>query len=94
MEDLKSYYRGSLKTRIESLEAVRESLSRREPGAVELVRRTAHSLKGTGASFGFPEITRAAQAVLEADAEAVPETAEAMVEALRQVAFGSDEEVR
>ncbi len=93
MEDLKTYYRGSLKSRIESLEAVRESLARRDPEAVESVRRTAHSLKGTGASYGFPEVTRAAKAVLEAPDTEVSETAAAMIETMRQVAFGNAEEV-
>ena len=75
MEDLQAYYRSSLKDRIETLEAV---------------RRTAHSLKGTGSSFGFPEVTRAAQVVLDAPDSAVSETAAAMIEILRRVAAGGD----
>jgi CheY-like chemotaxis protein/HPt (histidine-containing phosphotransfer) domain-containing protein len=90
MEDLQAYYRSSLKDRIETLEAVRDALARRDSEAVEAVRRTAHSLKGTGSSFGFPEVTRAAQVVLDAPDSAVSETAAAMIEILRRVAAGGD----
>lgn len=89
MEDLQAYYRGSLRNRIETLEGVREDLARHDPEAVDSVHRIAHSLKGTGASYGFPEITHAAQAVLDAPDAGIVETTAAMIETLRLVAAGA-----
>ena len=42
----------------------------------------------------MPKKTHSTKIYISVRISKVPETAEAMVEALRQVAFGSDEEVR
>lgn len=68
---LVTYYRGSVGRRIATLEAARRRL-RQGPGveeAGEEIRRIAHSLKGTGSSYGFPEVSEAAGAVEEAALE-------------------------
>lgn len=91
MDDLKAYYRGSLKNRIETLETVRQALGE-DPEARESILRIAHSLRGTGATYGFNEITEAAAGVLAAPAEALPEATEKLIEIMRQVATASPED--
>ena len=92
MDDLKAYYRGSLKNRIETLETVRKGLTNGDGEAHESIRRIAHSLEGTGTTYGFLEISEAAAALLAAPREALPEATETLIEALRGVAFSAPEE--
>lgn len=91
MDDLKAYYRGSLKNRIETLEAVRQALATDEE-ARESILRIAHSLKGTGASYGFHEISEAAAGVLAASGAALPEATEKLIETMRKVATAAPED--
>ncbi len=91
MDDLKAYYRGSLKNRIETLEAVKQALGDDEE-ARESIRRIARSLKGTGASYGFLEISRAAEALLKAPRNSLPEATEALIETMRRVASAAPED--
>ncbi len=93
MDDLKAYYRGSLKNRIETLEAVKQALGKDDGEAGESIRRIAHSLKGTGATYGFLEISHAADSLLEAPPEALPEATEALIETMHRVAKSAPEEV-
>ncbi len=93
MEDLKAYYRGSLKNRVETLEAVRLALGKDDGEAGESIRRIARSLQGTGATYGFPEISRAAEALMAAPHEALSVATEALIETMRQVAEASPEDV-
>ncbi len=98
MDDLKAYYRGSLKNRIETLEAMKQALGEDEASlsgegeAAESIRRIAHSLKGTGATYGFHEISRASETVLEAPRESLPAATETLIETLRQVASAAPED--
>ncbi len=92
MDDLKAYYRGSLKNRIETLEAVKRALGKDDGEAGESIRRIAHSLKGTGATYGFLEISRAADVLLEAPPESLLSATEALIETLHQVAKSAPED--
>lgn len=56
-------YREALGSRIEALEAARRSLHEGDPEARESILRIAHTLKGSGGTYGFQEITDAAEAV-------------------------------
>lgn len=91
MEELRAYYRGSVKQRLTTLEALQGGVARRDPQATATLRALAHTLKGTGASYGFPEITAAAAAVLDAADEAVPARAAELVAVLREVAASGEE---
>ncbi len=92
MDDLKAYYRGSLKNRIETLETVKRALPEGDGEARESIRRIAHSLKGTGATYGFLEITRAADALLVAPPEQLLEATEALIETMHRVASSAPED--
>ena len=72
MNELQLYYVGSLKERWAELGALRSKLADQgagapaDDGAVDTVRKIAHRLKGTGASYGFPAISESAARVEEA----------------------------
>ncbi len=91
VDDLRAYYRGSLKNRIETLEAVKQALGK-DDEARESIRRIAHSLKGTGATYGFHEISHAADSLLEAPRESLLDATEALIETMRQVASAAPED--
>ncbi|MFB0517121.1 MAG: Hpt domain-containing protein [Candidatus Neomarinimicrobiota bacterium] len=84
-EDLRRYYRQSLVAWIAELESAGASLLAREPGAVETVQQIAHILKGSGGTFGFPEITTAAKALQKAKQEDLSASLEALLAILRSV---------
>jgi DNA-binding response OmpR family regulator len=79
MEDLRGQYLAGLPPTITALEAAAAA------GAAEEIRGIAHRLKGSGASFGFPEISRAASAVLDAEPASEAAAVAALLERLRSV---------
>lgn len=86
MRELMHWYRERLPTRIFALETARPGLETRDLEAVESVRRLAHALRGSGATYGFPEISVSAQAVEEStDTQLVPRV-DALVSTLRTAA--------
>lgn len=91
MDDLKAYYRGSLRNRIETLETVKKTMGEDEE-ARESVLRIAHSLKGTGATYGFHEISEAAAELLAAPSAALSAVTEKLIEVMRRVASSSPED--
>ncbi|MEE9465877.1 MAG: diguanylate cyclase, partial [Candidatus Neomarinimicrobiota bacterium] len=92
MDDLKRLYRQALAARIDALEAAKAAFLDYEPDALDSLRRLAHSLKGSGGTYGFPNITDAA-ATLEGAAgdEVVPRT-DALLQILKEVAGGGGAE--
>ena len=88
MTDLRSWYLDRLSTWVQSLEGARTALTGGDPEAAQAVRRIAHSLRGSGASFGFPAITRAAALLEESQPSRLREPLEALLETLREVAAG------
>ncbi len=69
VRELKLWYRDRLPDRISALEATRGNLERGEAEALDSLRRLAHALRGSGATYGFPEISEAAKRVEEASEE-------------------------
>jgi len=67
MIELRNWYRDRLPVRVAALEEVRQQLEDRAPDSIDAVRRIAHSLRGAGATCGFPEITESARLLEEAD---------------------------
>ena len=83
-----AYYQSSLARKVSVLEDLGERLVE-EPELGDEVRRIAHSLKGTGKSYGFPQISEVA-AVAEAaeDGELLGQGLGDLLEVLREVARG------
>jgi two-component system, cell cycle response regulator len=85
MQSLSGRYREGLSVRIDALKAARALLEERPADAVESIKRIAHSLKGSGGTYGFPEISAAAAAVGEASIAALPAAIEQLLATLRAV---------
>lgn len=63
LDDLKARYRKGLPAKIESLELGKQALMAKTSDAATSVRRQAHALRGSGGTYGFPEVSEAAAAV-------------------------------
>ncbi|HEU5208990.1 MAG TPA: Hpt domain-containing protein [Longimicrobiales bacterium] len=85
MDDLKQFFRSALSTRIEALETAATTMEADPVGALGTIRRLAHSLRGSGATYGYPQITDAATAVEEAEPEDVPPLVPELVKTLKAV---------
>lgn len=87
MENLRHRYWAALAKRIDALEPARVALLEGEPGAADTIRQIAHQLKGSGSTYGYPEITAAADALQNAQEKEIPARLDALLVILRKVAF-------
>lgn len=92
MDDLKQFYRSALNTRIEALETAATTMDADPAGALATIRRLAHSLRGSGTTYGYPEITEAAIRVEEAEPEDVPPLLRELVKTMKAVVAESARE--
>lgn len=90
MDELKALYRQGLIARIGALEAAAKGLSERSPQAAESIHRIAHSLHGSGATYGFPEISAAARALEDAREADVPALTDDLIAILQQIVDKAD----
>lgn len=84
-DDLQQQYLASLTTRIDELKTLGRALQHGSAEAEALVRTLAHSLHGSGTTFGFPQITDAARATEHAPAAQLPQRIVDLVQVLQQV---------
>jgi len=84
-EELLAEYIGSLQKRIDRIASLQVKLAEGNAKAEENVRLLAHSLHGSGTSFGFPEISEAGKALEQADAGMLAEPLEDLANVLRDV---------
>ncbi len=91
MDDLKSWYRGGLITPINALRIAQRELSHNSD-AVESIRRIAHTLRGSGGTYGFPEISDAALHLEEAPHAEVPASLIRLLRTLEEIASRPDME--
>ena len=91
MEDLKKWYRAGLSTRMDALKAARREIEN-DPEAADSVRRLAHTLRGSGATYGFPEVTDAAAALEDAVPADFASRFEKLLETMRQICAVSEME--
>lgn len=66
MEELRTWYLDQLRPQLEALENARRALQGGAPGVGDLVRGIAHTLRGSGATYGYPEISEAASSLEDA----------------------------
>lgn len=88
MIELKAWYRDRLPARIAALEEVKDQLKERIPHSVVAIRRIAHSLRNSGSTYGFPEITLSAQLLEEAREEDLLGCTEGLIKMLHSVCAG------
>jgi two-component system, OmpR family, response regulator len=89
VEALIRRYRDGVRVRLAALERARAMLAQDEAAARAVIAREAHALRGSGQTYGFDELTRAAGAVEHADAGAMPARLDALIAALAEVVGGS-----
>lgn len=89
MMELKSWYRNRLPGRMAALEEVRRQLKARAPESMDAVRRIARSLRSSGATYGFPEISESARLLEEADDRSLLGGVETLIHTLDSVYSGS-----
>ena len=82
MEELQKWYKEGLYARIEALEAAKRGLVSGKEEVNESVRRIAHALRGSGATYGFSEITDAAGALEDASDEDLVMKTEQLIQVL------------
>ena len=84
-------FREAAGRRIVAIEAALESLDAGGHEAADSLRRLAHSLRGSGATYGFPEVTDSAALVEDAAPDALAGTARDLLDVLRGVAVATPE---
>ena len=75
-------YRAALATRAKDLARLASAHRAGDPGAAEAIRRLAHQLAGSGASYGFPDLSAAARVVEDAELPDLPAASAALIDVL------------
>lgn len=94
-EALKAWYRTAMARRLDELRGLRTGLRRGDHAAFDRARSVAQALRGSGATYGFAEVTEVAGLVESAPDSAMLRRVEGLIEHLRGLAFdhGSDERI-
>lgn len=88
MQELRRIYRQGLSAHIEALETAR---SRGDSDALATILRVAHMLRGSGATYGFEDVSEAARAVEQAEGTDLLEGhVDRLIALLRQTAAGAE----
>jgi len=91
MDEAAQAYIATLATRSAALARAKAELAVDAESAAASIRRIAHVLRGSGTTFGYPQITEAATAVEEASQENLAGTLDTLLEVLQGVTVaGSD----
>lgn len=89
-EDLKRWYREAMLRRLGELRVVRHDLRGGRPGAHDAARAVAQALRGSGATFGYPELSAVAGHAESAPDSAVVRRTEGLIERVRRLAAGDE----
>ena len=87
-EDLKRWYREAMQRRLVELRGFRRDLRAGEPSAYNAARAVAQALRGSGATFGYPDLSAAAAQVESAADSAVLRMTEGLIEHVRHLSAG------
>ncbi|VAW05422.1 hypothetical protein MNBD_ACTINO01-396, partial [hydrothermal vent metagenome] len=88
MNELHEFYLASLGPRIEALTIAADALAGGDLDARDSIRRVAHQLKGSGASYGFPEVTARSVDVLDAPPSEIVEATLSLIAFLAELTGG------
>lgn len=83
---LVSWYRQSVARRLDAVRAALKGIEREEAGAGDELRRLAHVLRGSGASYGFPSVSETAALTEDADDSSLANRGSELLYVLRDVA--------
>lgn len=79
-----------MRRRLRELRELRPGLGRSDPASLDAARSVGQSLRGSGATYGYPRLSSLAAMVESAPAFAVARRVEGLVEHLREIAAGDD----
>jgi len=85
-EGLKLWYLGAMERRLGELRGLRTELTHRVPGSFDRTRAVAQALRGSGATFGFPELSAAAAHVEASDDGSLLRRTDGLIERLGRLA--------
>lgn len=88
MDDLQQFYRGAVGDQVTALEHALLQLESGAASAEETVRQLAHTLKGSGSSYGFPEVSFAAGVAERAPSGELWSKGRELVEILKTITAG------
>lgn len=91
MEELQKWYKEGLYSRIEALDAAKRGLVSGKQEVYESVRRIAHALRGSGATYGYDDISEAAGAVEDAPNEDLVIKTEHLIDVLKGVTSDAEQ---
>ena len=90
MDDLQQFYRGAVGDQVAALEHALLQLESGAASAEETVRQLAHTLKGSGSSYGFPEVSFAAGVAERAPAGELWSKGRELVDILKAITAGTE----
>lgn len=85
LDELREWYTQHLRARLDALLAAQEAFRAGDATSADSIRRIAHTVKGSGATYGFPEVTAAAATVDHAPNDILLDRAAVLVEVLQGV---------
>lgn len=85
MDELQLFFKDSAADHAQALERLSGPVATRDKTAIEQARHIAHSLKGSGTSYGYPEITAAAATAEASEDDDLVETLADLREALLEI---------
>lgn len=87
LDALKEQYRAALPDKVTALEQLLRELHEGNVDALEKIRLMAHTLHGSGSTFGYPDISTAAKQVENAEVEDIEEQADVLMHAMTSAAL-------
>jgi len=90
-EELRAWYREALTRRSDELRALRDGLARGELAARDSARAVGQALRGSGDTFGFPDLSTQAALVESSADSSLARRVEGLIEHLNALTCGSTE---
>lgn len=85
MNTIEEYYREALAARLLALGTARQAILDQAPDATASLRRISHALRGSGGTYGYPEISAAARTVEEAPDSHLATMSEKLMDVIRGI---------
>ena len=89
-DDLKRWYREAMLRRLDELRGLRHDLRAGRADACDAARAVGQALRGSGATFGYPDLSAAAGQVEAAPDSEVLRRTEGLIERVRHLASGQE----
>lgn len=94
LDELKRQYRAALADKVSALEQLLQELREGSIAALEKIRLMAHTLHGSGSTFGYPAISTAAKQVENAEIDDIEEQCELLMHAMTTAALSGNSDMQ